>query len=267
MCPGIGGLATFNLLFVDRVIYGRSIDKSDDWKTVLGTGFKKREIEESVSLAGIVVSRIIVVPIVIALAWIEAGSILGLVSVPFMGGLVVGLSLIGPAGLFLRRAHLISDNREIIALQYLIPVLALVWLGAFADIQVNRIELLIYGTVTIVATNMLINIDPEASGDDRQSGESIGEMHQEHDGATALPIRDRYSLKALVVSLLGFGMIVHFRGEIFRGQEFSWWPGRLLGNSSSCLYGLCSASCVSTYTSRVSVTDGRLQDVWYCASY
>ena len=127
-----------------------------------------------------------------------------------------GLLLNGPGGLLLIRGHIVTSRREIISLQYLSPVLALAWLALATDINVARIDFLIFGTVSIVALNMLINADPER----KTSSEDSDQLVSGHlDIGT---IQERYSLKALVVSLLGFGMLVLFRDELLVGQDLSW---------------------------------------------
>lgn len=51
-------------------------------------------------------------------------------------------------------------------MQYLSPLLALVWLALFSGITILRIDLLLLGTVTVVAINILINLDPETARQD-----------------------------------------------------------------------------------------------------
>ena len=216
VAPLVGALGAFSFLFTDRVLYGKTHGSADNWDILTTSRSQTKNIEESLVHAGIVMGRMCAIPVVILLAAIESGLQSALLSRSFAGGLLCGLVLNGPGGILLRRAHLVTSRREIVSLQYLSPVLALVWLAILTEIEVARIDFLIFGTVSIVALNMLINADPEKK---RSSESADSRARVRLEGGA---IQERYSLKALVVSLLGFGMLVFYRDDIMSGQDLSW---------------------------------------------
>ena len=243
LAPILGGIGALNLLLVDRIMYGASPTMVDDWEVIQRLqedrdsgsiskaqyGKKHALVGESIITAIQVIVRLSVLPFVLMLAIVERGSPLGLVSWEMFGGILTGLLLVGPAGIWLRRAHLISENREVISLQYLVPILSLAWLGLFREISVPQLDLLIFGTIAVVAINMLINVDPEAADEavrSRESDEGTGYRTEDSTAASdRSAIQGRLSLKALVVSLVGFGMFVYYREDLLPGGDFSWIPG------------------------------------------
>lgn len=211
LSPIIGALAAFNFLLADRILYGRSRSPHNVWHIARSSESDKRQLEESIVHTCMALSRVCAVPIVLLLAVLETDVRSAVFSNHFLGGLFCGLVLNGPASFLVRKAHITSLRREIISLQYLSPVAALGFLAAFTEIDVARIDFLIFGTVSIVALNMLINSDPE-----RKKGlESL-------DAAEVGVVQERYSLKALVVSLLGLGMLIYFRDELLTGEDLQW---------------------------------------------
>ena len=228
--PITGALVASNLLFVDRVLYGRSQKISNSRIEAEFEGLKVYEVEESVSIAGMIVTHIAIAPVTVALAIVEVGSPSAVVSKEFLSGVVIGFLAAGPAGLLLRRAHLVSSRREIISLQYLSPLLALLWLDLTLGIDIVRIDLLIFGTITIIAINILLNSDPEAKDEPKQSRrerqETTISMSDGVETSYQLDapgrIQPRYGLKSLVLSLLYFGMFVYFRDDIFGKVDFGW---------------------------------------------
>ncbi len=210
VAPAVGALGAFNFLLTDRILFGKTRSAKDDWAILASEDVELEQVEESITHAGVVLSRVCATPIVVLVAVLDDGFRSALLSRPFLGGLLCGLLLNGPGSVLLRRAHIISSRREIISLQYLSPILSLFWLALFTSIDVARMDFLIFGTVSIVALNMLINADPEQKKgvefDDREAG----------------VIQERYSLKALVISLLGFGMLIFFRDELLTGYDLSW---------------------------------------------
>ena len=68
IAPILGACATSNFLFIDRAIYGRTTHTEDDWKSDAFEKLKIHEIEEHISLLGVVTSRAVFLPIVLALA-------------------------------------------------------------------------------------------------------------------------------------------------------------------------------------------------------
>ena len=235
LSPIIGALSAFNFLFIDRLIHGRSKSPNDDWDLMRSNGLDEHEVEEYLSLTGILVARCLILPVVLILAWQE--SMQGNWSIgPFLGGVAAGLILHGPGDFLIRRAHLVTHRRELIVLQYLTPIFALLWLGVFRGIDIGRIDFLILGTVIIVAINMLVNVDPEtvALGHITSTEQDpVGPLSvmqstsraSKRTDAGAHALQERYSLKALVVSLLGFGTFIYFRHEFIASEVLSWVPG------------------------------------------
>ena len=214
--PVFAAFTAFSFQAADRLLYGKSRGPQDDWNLLKNADSDRKRVEESIVHGSVVLSRGCVSPIVLIVATVDTGFPAAIFSRSFVGGILVGLVLSGPAGFLVRRANMISSRREIIALQYLSPILALGWLAWGTDIDVTRMDFLILGTVSIVALNMLINADPEKKrsrevADDRTSDER-----------SSATIQERYSLKGLVVSLLLFGMVIYFRDELMTGQDMSW---------------------------------------------
>ena len=216
VAPMIAALTAFSFAFVNDLVPGKSRNPSDDWNLLPSSVFEQRRFEESVLHGVVVLSRIGLIPVVIAIAIIDVGLRAAIFSRSFAGGILVGLLLFGPAGYIIRKAHVISARREIISLQYVSPILALVWLALVTDIDIARKDFLIFGTVSIVALNMLINADPERK---RKKGETDRREYIQRDSGR---IQERYSLKALVVALLGFGMFIYFRDGVFVVDDLLW---------------------------------------------
>ena len=97
-----------------------------------------------------------------------------------------------------RYANLEAKNLGVNAMQYLRPILSLVWLGLFATVTVYRTDFLWIGATAVIAVNMLINFRSE----------------------------DRAGFKWLVLSLLGFGFVVYMRDDWFAHiPGYGWFPG------------------------------------------
>ncbi|MDE0139774.1 MAG: hypothetical protein OXM57_03835 [bacterium] len=97
-----------------------------------------------------------------------------------------------------RYANLEATNLGVNAMQYLRPVLSLVWLAAFATITVYRTDFLWVGAAAVIAVSALINFRSE----------------------------DRAGFKWLVLSLLGFGFVIYMRDEWFTHiPGYGWFPG------------------------------------------
>ena len=160
LAPVLTAMTAFSFSFADRLLFGKSRDPMDNWHILASLGADRRTVEESIVHAGITLSRVSVVPVVLALAVADVGLQPAIFSRPFVGGLSVGLLLNGPASYIVRKAHVISSRRQIISIQYLSPVVALLWLWTWTDIQVGRMDLLVFGTVIVVVLNVLINAGP-----------------------------------------------------------------------------------------------------------
>lgn len=115
---------------------------------------------------------VLVVSVVTSAASIVGSFLLGLVVFPvdvgsgvYLGGFVstsVGWVLVigvvsGLGNIAFRYAHLEASNLGVNAMQYLRPVLSLVWLAVFATIVVHRTDFLWVGASAVVAANALIN--------------------------------------------------------------------------------------------------------------
>ena len=100
----------------------------------------------------------------------EAGAYLGgFVSAPVVWAVAVGVA--GTVGeIAFRHANLTTTNLAVNALQYVQPVLALVWLTAFATINVVRTDLLWVGAAVVIAANAVINLRSESDSPDTTRG-------------------------------------------------------------------------------------------------
>lgn len=222
--PITGALVASNLLFVDRVVYGGSKNKGDDWKSDAFEGLKPTEIEESVSIAGMIATHAAIAPLTLLMSIVEVGGLSGMLSGAFAGGIVSGI-VGGQAGLLLRRAHLVSNRREMISIQYLSPLLALLWLYWLVGIDIAQTDLLLFGTLTVVAINMLLNSDPENKEKHERIQSEVSEATTSELAEPVGRIQPRHGLRALVVSLLYFGMFVYFRKDVFGDYDLGWEGG------------------------------------------
>lgn len=223
IAPVLGSFTTCTFLFIDRMMYGRTTQSKHHWESNGIGQFKRREIEEYLGFVAGTVTRISLLPIVVLIAILESFAMSTWRSAPFLGGVVAGAMLNGPAAFLLRRSHIVSHQREIIVLQYLAPIFALLWLAWLRGIDIIRIDFLVFGTVAIVAINMLINVDPERR---RQRyvlspSTAVSSFALQY-RAPVYPIQERYSLKALVVTLLGIGMFIYFRDRLIADSDLIW---------------------------------------------
>ena len=227
------------ILFTDRVLFEPRVPEMEPKDANLYETWllSKRKLDASelhdlksiMSRTSLIVTRIPALVVVLPFAMNEASIWSGLFWVSILGGGMVGALLHGPASISLHEAHFISDRREIISLQYLSPLFALIWLALFSEISIARIDLLLLGTVAIVAINMLINLDPEIIREDaafreRHVAQQVGYIEPNLQ-PTQPTANDRHSLRALILTLLLSGGFVYFRNEIFTGTKFYWGPG------------------------------------------
>ena len=121
----------------------------------------------------------------------------GFVLGPVVWVIVVGIAVALGAIAF-RYANLQTTNLGVNAMQYVLPVLALVWLASFATVTVMRPEFLWVGATAVISVNALINFRSE----------------------------DRAGFKWLILSLLAFGFVVYMRDEWFAHiPGYGWFPG------------------------------------------
>ena len=98
-----------------------------------------------------------------------------------------------------RRAQLMTTDLGINALAYATPIVSLVWLSLFWEVDVSRYDYLAIGVTSIIAVNLLINFEAEI----------------------------QFGFKALIVALWSFGAFVYLRDDLLRDLPFGdWlWPG------------------------------------------
>ena len=156
---------------------------------------------------------VLAVSIVTSLASILSGLLIGLIVFPgdtgpgtHLGGFVstpvvwvIAVGIVSALGnIAFRYANLEATNLGVNAMQYLRPVLSLVWLAVFATITVYRTDFLWVGAAAVIAANALINFRSE----------------------------DRAGFEWLVLSLLGFGFVIYMRDEWFTHiPGYGWFPG------------------------------------------
>ena len=90
---------------------------------------------------------------------VEIGTVLQVEFPVILVALIGGLTSHTGGAVFLRLSNLTTDNLGINVLAYLIPVISLVWLALFFQINVARMDYLIIGTAAIVSANLLINFE------------------------------------------------------------------------------------------------------------
>lgn len=115
----------------------------------------------------------------------------------------IGCLLIVPGNIFFRFANLRTDDLGVNALVYLNPVLALIWLALFSDINVARLDYLLIGAAAIVAMNLVLNLDPERR----------------------LGFNRRLGFKSFLLSVWLFGWLIYLRDDLFEsfiGVDFVW---------------------------------------------
>ena len=107
---------------------------------------------QSASIAAFWLGRAIAAPIVLALGYLESdGGLLG--RSEFWLAVAVGALVHAPATIATRIAMCVTTVRRVVAAQYCSPVLALLWLVAFWDVDVGNAWLLAAGTAAIAAAN------------------------------------------------------------------------------------------------------------------
>ena len=178
----------------------------------MGTDLHKKEAETSADRKDEVVC-VLAVSTVASIPVIVGGLLIGLTVFPpdtgrgaglagFVSGPVVWIiasAIVTSLGtIAFRYANLETSNLGVNAMQYLLPVLSLVWLGVFATVTVYRTDILWVGAAAVISVNALINFRSE----------------------------DRAGFKWLVLSLFGFGFVIYMRDEWFTHiPGYGWFPG------------------------------------------
>ncbi len=212
--PVLGSLYVFSFLFSNKVIYN-SIEKNDYiWKLDKDTEYDPNHLELFINISSAVLGRFITLPLAIILALVESRASFHDLLLPLLGGIITGFLIHSPADIMLRKAHLEAQEREILSLQYISPILAIGWLAIFLGLDIQRIDFLVFGTASIFVLNTLISFDPEVPS----FRENMTPLYQSK-------LQFRYRLKALILSLLLCGMFVYFRKELFPNHDFSWSSG------------------------------------------
>lgn len=173
--PVLAGLGAAGFLFADRIMYEPRHTGSSDQEAQLRHHWNPESIELGDAehetyirnLKSLMVrtshifGRTVLFVLVLPFALGEAGIASLVFWKSMFLGVLVGAVLNGPAALGLQEAHVKTERREIIAVQYMSPLLAIVWLAAFSEITISRMDMFLFGTVAVVAINVLINLGPE----------------------------------------------------------------------------------------------------------
>ena len=117
------------------------------------------------------VSRLLVLAVLGMLVVYES-SWGGLVSWQLWGGFVAGAALQAPGGYLLRRAVFMFPRPEIVALHYLEPGLAVLWLWLSRGIDVARPGLWAAGLVSVIVANIFICVSHPPDGLPASAGAS-----------------------------------------------------------------------------------------------
>ena len=124
---------------------------------------------------------------------------------------------------------------DISPLSYTTPVLSLLWLRLFSNIDVARPDYVIMGASAIIAVNLVLNINPERN----------------------LPV-ERVGFKGLILSLWLFGVYVYLRDRWFTGFDITWrgvdyWAAIAL---SSTVFALILSFRMSRLNATITAEDG-----------
>ncbi|WP_420431192.1 hypothetical protein [Candidatus Poriferisocius sp.] len=188
----IGGLTAFHFVWGEEVA-ARIIEKSEDERP-------RQSAELMCGVLSYCIGNIIVTPINLAVGLRRTDSIH---MESFGWTVLAGAVLMGCSSLFFRKSNLMTDNLGVNSITYLTPVLGLLWLSLYTDIDVARFDYFAMGATAIVAANLLINVDPE-----------------EQFGTEA-----KIGFRSLIVSLWIFGVFVYLRDEIlgeWAAIDFAW---------------------------------------------
>ena len=143
---------------------------------------------------------------------------------------VGGAIAYGLANITYRAANVLTANLGINAMAYATPLVALLWLLIFSQVNVARFDFLIIGAAAIITTNLLVNFEAEV----------------------------RFGFKALILALWTFGTFVYLRDEILVLLPFDgWlWPRETYLGS----VGLAATVFILLLTFRVARLAPRTQD-------
>lgn len=109
--------------------------------------------------------------------------------------LIGGAIAYGLANITYRAANVLTANLGINAMAYATPLIALLWLFLFSQVNVARFDFLLIGAAAIITTNLLVNFEAEV----------------------------RFGFKALILSLWACGAFVYLRDELLVLLPFGGW--------------------------------------------
>ena len=145
----IGGLTAFHFVWGEEVADGL-IGK-------LGGERTRQSAELMCGALSYCIGNLVVTPINLAVGLWRTDDI----HVASLGWTVIaGAVLMGGSSLLFRKSNLITDNLGVNSLTYLAPVLGLIWLSMYTDIDLARFDYFAIGAMAIVAANLLIHFDP-----------------------------------------------------------------------------------------------------------
>ena len=132
-----------------------------------------------------------------------------------------------------RAANMLTDNLGINAMSYATPLVALLWLFVFSQVNVARLDYLIIGAAVIISANLLINFEAEIE----------------------------FGFKALIISLWACGAVVYLRpaGWVWEGSQGYF---AVLGLSAT-LFTLILAFRVSRFVDRTSYEDNTMYSIFH----
>ena len=78
-----------------------------------------------------------------------------------LGGFAIGFFIRTPATILWRMSNLATDNFGVNALNYLEPLMSILWLVLFWEIDISRVDYMIIGASAVFAANILINAEAE----------------------------------------------------------------------------------------------------------
>ncbi len=106
----------------------------------------------------------------------------------FLISIAGGALVAGMGDVVFRLANSFTSNLGVNAISYTTPIFALVWLALFSQLQIAHVDFLVVGTILIITANLLINFDAEV----------------------------RWSFEVLILGLVGCGIVVYFREDVFQ---------------------------------------------------
>ena len=167
----------------------------------------------------LVIGNMIAAPIMLTAAFLSGEQAGWLV---VLGGFAVGLAVRTPAAVWWRMSNLVTRDYGVNAINFLEPLLALLWLGLLWDTRIENTDFLVIGVTAVMASNILINSRVE-----------IGT-----------------GFKATVIALWTSGVVVYFRPDSIRHQFDGYFESLSLSATVFALILVFRVSRVLTVTSQ-----------------